>query len=91
MKNQEEIEDYFMLCSYARDAKGFPRNLLEQEAIKIGIHNGTVYKNKALLLQAIQNKWRKHFQENIAYYEVNFKDTNLLRHLKTKIYIFSFA
>jgi hypothetical protein len=56
MKNKQEIEDYFMLCCFAPDAKDLTRHLLEWEATKIGINDGHVYKNKTLLMTAIQER-----------------------------------
>ena len=44
MKNKQEIEDYFMLCCFAPDARGYTRFLLERQATKIGINDGHLYK-----------------------------------------------
>ena len=86
MKNKQEIEDYFMLCCFAPDARGFTRHLLEREATKIGINDCYLYKNKTLLMRAIQERWKDHFLENLPAYEEMFKDDAVtLKHLKSKL------
>jgi hypothetical protein len=86
MKNKEEIEDYFMLCCFAPDARGYTRDLLECQARKIGINDGHLYKNKTLLMRAIQERWQDHFLENLPAYEEMFKDNAVtLKHLKSKL------
>ena len=86
MKNKEEIEDYFMLFCFSPDARGFTRHVLEWEAKKIGINDGHHYKNKTLLMRAIQERWQDHFLENLPAYEEMFKDDAVtLKHLKSKL------